>query len=126
MHSMNFPPWTTAFGEDGPPDRELAHLICPVANIFELKEKGVIQICCLLQPSHDSPQWLIKLREIIEVLNRDIASDTVEFPSFDLSRATIMRNFSIDEQIAIVGKIIRSQMKGLVSLERNMPTDLME
>ncbi len=37
-----------------------------------------------------------------------------------------MRNFSIDEQIAIVGKIIRSQMKGLVSLERNMPTDLME
>lgn len=123
---MNLPPWTNAYGEDGRHQHEIARIMGPVADIAELKNQGIIHIRPLLVPTDADPQWLYELLDYIEHLNADIQSSTVEFPSPDMQKVTIMRNFTIAEQTAIVTRLIRSKLKGIVQVQQSLPHDILE
>lgn len=122
---MNVLQQIKAFGEDGRHQDEIARIMGPVAIIAELKGQGIIQIRPLLKPTDQDPQWLFDLADFIEHLNTDIQSNVATFTSLDMQRVTAMRNFSIAEQVKIVGRMIRSKLKGIVDILPIMPPELL-
>ncbi len=121
---MKMSPWTTAHGEDGPPQR-LADITAPVANVYKMPDRNLVQVQPLITRTDHDPAWITKFLAFIEQLNADIQSGT-PFPSRDQQKVAPMEEFTIPEQIEIVGRFIRSKMKGLTELRKIAPADILE